>query len=102
MCDKNRLQAQILTALKEKRVLKQCPYGTILENSTFFDKKGTILVPLCHQNKVVLSGVQCTFSSIFIDTAFAIISELPIMAFDMVWAAGCRSDGVPGAPECHP
>ncbi len=32
-------------ALKEKRVLKQCPWGTYLENGAFFDKKGTILVP---------------------------------------------------------
>ena len=39
--------------LKEKRVLKQCPWGTILKNSAFFDKNGTILVPLWHQNEVV-------------------------------------------------
>ncbi len=42
------------TTLKEKGVLKQSPWGTILENGAFFDKKDTILVPLIHQNKVVL------------------------------------------------
>ena len=39
--------------LKEKRVLKQCPWGTVLKNGAFFDKQGTILVPLGHQNEVV-------------------------------------------------
>ncbi len=29
-------------ALKEKRVLKKCPWGTILENSALFDKNGTL------------------------------------------------------------
>ncbi len=33
-------------ALKEKRVLKQCPWGIILENGAFFDKKCTVLVLL--------------------------------------------------------
>ncbi len=37
--------------LKEKGVLKQCPWGTILENGAFFYKEGTILVPLVHQNE---------------------------------------------------
>ena len=37
-------------SLKEKRVLKQCPWDTILENSAFSDKKDTILVP--HQNRM--------------------------------------------------
>ena len=37
-----------LDTLKEKGLLKQCPYGTILENGVFFDKKGTILVSHGH------------------------------------------------------
>ncbi len=32
-----------VTTLKEKRVLKLYPWGTILKNSAFFGKKGTIL-----------------------------------------------------------
>ena len=40
-------------ALKEKRVLKQYPWDTTLENGAFSDKKGTILVPLGQQNDVV-------------------------------------------------
>ncbi len=39
--------------LKEKMVPKQCSLGTILKNCAFFDKKGTILVLLMHQNKEV-------------------------------------------------
>ncbi len=33
---------QLLITLKEKRELKRCPWGTILENGAFFVKKGTI------------------------------------------------------------
>ena len=40
-------------SLKEKKVLKRCPWGTILKNGAFFSKKGTILVPLRYQNEVV-------------------------------------------------
>ena len=36
-----------------RRSLKQCPWGTILENSASSDKKSTILVPQGHQNEVV-------------------------------------------------
>ena len=39
--------------LKEKGVLKRCLWGTILENGAFFGKKGTISVPLGHQNGVI-------------------------------------------------
>ena len=46
-------QKEVQITFKEKRVLKQCPGGTILENGAFFYKKGTISVPLGHQNKVV-------------------------------------------------
>ncbi len=43
------------------RVIKQCPWGTILENGAFFYKKGTILVPLGHQNKVVPPDKRAPF-----------------------------------------
>ena len=41
----NPVQSSIggLIALKEKRVLKQCPWGTILKKRAFFVKKGTVL-----------------------------------------------------------
>ena len=43
-------EVKIEPTLKEKRVLNQCPWGTVLENSPFFDKKGTILVLHGHQH----------------------------------------------------
>ncbi len=47
---------RLYTTLKEKRVLKQCPWGTILENGAFFSKNDTNLVPLGHQNEVLFYG----------------------------------------------
>ncbi len=57
------------TALKEKRVLKRCPLGIILENSGFFGKKGTVLVPLGYQNGVLPPNKRALFSYLMgIDT----------------------------------
>ena len=51
----------IFITLKEKRVLKQCLWGTLLENGAFFDKNGTILVPRRHQNEVVPPDKRAPF-----------------------------------------
>ena len=54
------LWAFLYTALKEKRVLKRCPWGTMLKNGAFFSQKDSVLLQL--SPRPLQSGV-CEFNA---------------------------------------
>ena len=67
--------------LKEKRVLKRCPWGTILKNGAFFSKMGTILVP---------PGKRALFSKT--------VPGAPGAPFSPEWCP-FNKNGAPGEPK---
>ncbi len=88
-----------LHTLKEKRALKQCPLGTILKNGAFFGKKGTILVPLGHQNGVVPPNKTALLENVWGNSA---LSESGTETVPQKVPFYGRSNGAPRAPFwCH-